>query len=98
MIYEYEGKYNIVWNDRDVEMDLYADLYGDGDIADVNISNAHYIDNGELIEAEEIETKVKDCLCDESPSFWGVPEAEEDDYPCGMDCVDVWKYTHGIEF
>ena len=23
---EFEGKYNIVWNDRDVEMDLYASL------------------------------------------------------------------------
>lgn len=47
MTAEYDGKYNIVWNERDVEMDLYADLDGDGEIADVNIENAHYIDNDE---------------------------------------------------
>lgn len=98
MFYEYDGKYNIVWNDRDVEMDLYTDMYADGDIADVNISNAHYIDNDEPIDEEEIEAKVKEYLCDEPPSFWGIPEEPEDKYMGEMDCVDYWKYTHGIEF
>ena len=97
MFYEYEGKYNIVWNDRDVEMDLYADLYGEGEIADVNIENAHYIDNDEPIEAEEIEAKVKDYLGDEPPSFWGIPEEPDEDVG-GMDCVDRWKASHGEEF
>lgn len=97
MIYEYEGKYNIVWNNRDVEMDLYTDLYADGDIADVNISNAHYIDNDEPIDEAEIEAKVKEYLYDEPPSFWGIPEENDDDVG-GMDCVDRWKQAHGIEF
>lgn len=97
MTAEYEGKYNIVWNDRDVEMDLYADLDYDGEIADVNIENAHYIDNDEPIEAEEIEKKVKDNLGDEEPSFWGIPEEPDEDVD-GMDCVDRWKASHGIEF
>lgn len=96
MTAEYEGKYNIVWNDRDVKMDLYADLDSDGEIADVNIENAHYIDNDEPIEAEEIEAKVKDYLGDEEPSFWGIPEDDED--VGGMDCVDRWRASHGIEF
>ena len=97
MFDKYEGKYNIVWNGRDVEMDLFADLDSDGEIADVNIENAHYIDNDEPIEAEEIEKEVKDCLCDEEPHFWGVPEEPDED--CGgMDCVDRWKQQHGIEF
>lgn len=97
MTAEYDGKYNIVWNERDVEMDLYADLDSDGEIADVNIENAHYIDNDEPIEAEEIEKKVYDDLCNEEPSFWGIPDCEDEDYS-GMDCVDRWKQAHGIEF
>lgn len=94
MTTEYDGKYNIVWNERDVEMDLYADLDSDGEIADVNISNAHYIDNDEPIEAEEIEKKVYDDLCNEEPSFWGIPDCEEDRYGGEMDCVDYWRYLH----
>ena len=94
MIFEYDGKYNIVWNGRDVEMDLYTDMYANGDIADVNISNAHYIDNDEPIEAEEIEAKVKEELYDEPPSFWGIPDSEEDRYGGEMDCVDYWRYIH----
>lgn len=94
MTFEYDGKYNIVWNERDIEMDLYADLDSDGEIADVNISNAHYIDNDEPIEAEEIEKKVYDNLCNEEPSFWGIPDSEEDRYSGEMDCVDYWRYLH----
>lgn len=94
MTAEYDGKYNIVWNERDVEMDLYADLDSDGEIADVNIENAHYIDNDEPIEAEEIEKKVYDELCNEEPSFWGIPDSDEDKYCGEMDCVDYWRYLH----
>lgn len=92
---EYEGKYSIVWNDRDVEMDLYADLDSEGDVADINISNAHYVDNNEPIEAEEIEAKVEEYLNDEEWEFWGYGE---DTDTSGMDCVDRFKQAHGIEF
>ncbi len=98
MSYEYEGEYGIVWNNRDVEMNLYADLDCVGDIADIKISNAHYIDNNEPVAAEEIEAIVIDYLSDESPSFWGIPESNDEDYPCGMDCVDWARYQHGEEF
>jgi len=93
---EYEGKFNIVWNDRDVEMDLYAALDYDGAIDDISITNAHYIDNDEPIEEEEIEKKVKDELCDKDWDFWGIHD-KEDTYSGEMDCVDYWRYKHGME-
>jgi hypothetical protein len=95
---EFEGKYSIVWNNRDVEMDLYADLDSDGDIADIDISNAHYVDNDEPIEVEEIEVKVEECLRYEDWEFWGYSEEDDDVDNCGMDCVDRFKQAHGIEF
>ena len=92
---EYEGKYSIVWDDCDVEMDLYASLDCEGDVDDVDIQNAHYVDNDEPIEAELIEKTVRDSLGNEEWEFWGYGE---DTDTSGMDCVDRWRQAHGIEF
>ena len=92
---EFEGKYNIVWNDRDVEMDLYASLDCEGDVDDVDIQKAHYVDDDELIEPELIEKAVRDSLSNEEWEFWGYGE---DTDTSEMDCVDRWKQAHGIEF
>ena len=57
---EYEGKYSIVWDGCDIEMDLYASLDCEGDVDDVDIQNAHYVDNDEPIEAELIEKELQE--------------------------------------
>lgn len=92
---EYEGKYNIVWNDRDVEMDLYASLDYNGEVDEIKITNTHYVDSNEPINPEEIQKEVEKQLCNEEWEFWGYHE--DGKYSGEMDCVDYWRYKHGMD-
>lgn len=105
----YQGKYSIVWNNREVVMDLEASAYSwyqkgsyyepedwGIEVDDFTITNAYYVDTGDLIPAEEIEDEVGNKLAGEDDYFWGNIEEDHEDSD-GMDCVDRWNVAHGIE-